>query len=354
MSARGEGRVSIRSVRYLGTFPHQRTDTWAMVGQDGGQSIPVDGRSLFVFSDTLLAAAAGPRPSASPPPPALAHALGREGVFLANAAGMSSGDELRPALAAIAYFTDDHGFPREILPALERERLQQIRFWPEHGIEIDGVVHLFYLGIQTIDPTSLWGFRTLGVGLARLDPATGRCERLWRRGDWRLWKPLGEDFHLGVQVLPAGGWLYVFGSVRTGPFHVARVARVRPADLARPEAYEHFAGDGPRWSGDPGAAADLCVSSADFSVSYNPHLERYLMVHVDEYTKVLTLRTAPAPWGPWGDAQTITRVPHEPESEMVYLGFEHPDFAADAGRTIYVSYCQPRFRNNSLLTLTFR
>jgi hypothetical protein len=38
----------------------------------------------------------------------------------------------------------------------------------------------------------------------------------------------------------------------------------------------------------------------------------------------------------------------------VYLAFEHSGFTADGGKTVFVSYCQPHFTNNSLLALKFR
>ena len=48
-------RSSIRAVRYIGTLPRRHTNLWVLFGQDGGQSIDLGDRTLFVFSDTLLA-----------------------------------------------------------------------------------------------------------------------------------------------------------------------------------------------------------------------------------------------------------------------------------------------------------
>jgi hypothetical protein len=324
-----------------------------LIGQDGGQTIPVGEKALFVFSDTLLACQAEVR-SRSAPPPAFAEFIRGGGVFLANTAGLAPRRDLDAGWGEIAYYCDEQGLPKEILPALDRERLQGIRFWPEHGIDLDGRVYLYYLGVQTTDPTTIWGFRTAGAGLAALDPLTGECSRVWRDDDWRLWRVLDEDLHFGVQVLREGDYIYVFGSVRRGLLSSAIVARVAPPQIGDPDQYEFLCAEAPEWSAARERALDLGPCGAEYSVSFNAHLGCYLMCYADEYAKALTLRTAPKPWGPYSDPYPVTGLPHDPSSEMVYLGFEHAEFSRENGRIILVSYCQPRFTRNSIVVVQFR
>src|SRR5205809_530118 len=127
----------------------------------------------------------------------------------------------------------------------------------EHGAYLNGCVYLYYIGIQTVDPTSIWGFRNVGSGLARFDPATGECERLLVRGGWRMWRPLGLDMHFGVQVVRDGEFCYVFGSVRHGLFSQAILARVRPDDIADLDAYTYLKSTEPEWSDSLDDACDL-------------------------------------------------------------------------------------------------
>ena len=47
--------VPVRFARPLGYCHRARAAAWTMIGQDGGQSIDLGDRTLFVFSDTLLA-----------------------------------------------------------------------------------------------------------------------------------------------------------------------------------------------------------------------------------------------------------------------------------------------------------
>jgi len=344
---------AIRSVRYMGTFPQHRTEQWVMIGQDGGQSISVDGGTLFVFSDTLLAALSDRFPD-SPVLPAYSDVVEGQGVFLANSAGLATGSSLREAWANIEYYKAEDGYPREILRPVLRERAQQIRFWPEHGICVDGRVYLYYLGIRMVDPRSIWGFETLGTGIATLDPATGECDRVWFDDDWRIWGQTGDDTHFAVQVLRDGDYVYAFGSTRTGPFTTARLARAPIGELDRQDSYEYLLSTKPSWGRSLSDAFDLGLCSSDYSVSYNTHLGAYLMVYVDSYDMSLMLRTALHLWGPYSDPKRITGVPREDRTEMVYLGLEHPEFSEENGKNIYISYCQPRFENNSLLTVRFR
>lgn len=341
----------VHSVRYMGTLPRRHTDVWAMVGQDGGQSIDLGDRTLFVFSDTLLSARTGSRPDKSVPA-VFRRDVGTQGVFLANCAGLSDGTTVRDAAAKVDYYLDAMEFPREILPAGFHERALEIRFWPEHGIFVDGFVYLYYIGIQTVDPSTIWGFRNAGCGIARLDPCTGECEKLTRDGDWRLWRS-GGDLHFGVQVLREGDDCYVFGSMCHYLFSHAVLAKVKASELGNVEAYTYLAA-GDRWSESLDEAVSLGPCAGDYSVSWNAHLGRYLMLYIDPYEKILTMRTAEQISGPYSEPRPIVAVPHAETTEMVYLGFEHPRFSPDSGRTVFLSYCQPHFTNNALLALKFR
>ncbi len=334
-------RSLVRFVRHLGSVPRIRTGSWAMVGQDGGQSIDLGGATLFVFSDTLVV----PLTALAADPPC---------VFLANAAATGVGRGLREALEGLRYFCGDDGLPREILPAAEQERAAGLRFWPEHGVLVDGTVWLYYLGVQATDPSDIWGFRNLGAGLALLDPGSGTAEPLRPRGDWRLWRPTSDDLHFGVQVVRRDDELYVFGSQRRGVDVWGFVGRVPVGDVAEPAAYTYLRPGEGRWVAGLEHAGSLGPCASEYSVAFNAHLGRYLMVYVDAFTKELMLRSADDLAGPYSTPASLGRVPHMPSSELVYLGFQHPGFARDGGRRVYVSYCQPSFVPASLCELCFR
>ena len=322
-----------------------------MVGQDGGQSLSCDRGHIFLFSDTLLVSSdkalwesAQPAPV---PVPADLHT-----IFLSNCAAVSDADTLDAALSSLRYFADDHGLPREVLVSDERDRFRRVRFWPEHGISIGNRIYVYYLAVQTTDASSVWGFRSLGTGLAEMDSETGHCRRVTQHGDWLLWRNMVDDFHLGVHVVREDDVLYVFGSIRRGFHYEGLLARVRADRIDDPAAYDFLASSAPTWTPLLGDAASLGPASSGYSVSFNQHLGRYTLFYVDGYSRRLLVRTARRVWGPYSEPYDMFGLPARPTSELLYLGFEHASFQREGGRTVYVSYCEPHFAPGSLVTLT--
>lgn len=341
----------VSSARLVGHYPHPTDDGWVILGQDGGQSIDLGGATLFVFSDTLLASADDHGSL-----PASVEALATLDVptyFLANCAAVCPEATFREAVGAMRFYCDEDGYPTEVLAATPAEAASGTRFWPEHGCRVGDAVYLFYLGIETVDAGSVWGFRNRGVGLAVIDPGTGSAQRVRRDGDWRLWTSSADDFHLGVQVIRRGDWIYTFGSRRHGMEVTGLVARAPLAAIGDPGAYR-FLGAGGVWVGDVASAASLGPAGSDFSVSFNEHLGAYVMVYVDSYSKDMMLRVADDVVGPYSAPERIGRVPHERASDLVYLAFEHPAFAADGGALLTVSYSQPYFTMNNIVEVRLR
>lgn len=318
----------VQSVRFIGSAHAGGGAGWTLLGQDGGQSIDVGGQALFVFSDTLLQ-------------------RGGRQLFLANCAALSGEPTLDGAMRALQYLEDEHGLPREVVPSNPLERMAGHRFWPQHGIADGDAVLLFYLGVHQYDQKSAWGFRAAGSGMAWLDPFTGASARITRDGVWCLW-PAESGVRIGTQVLRVGDFVYVFGSRASH----AIVARVPSSSIGNPDAYRFLAA-GDAWSETMDDAVSLANAASEFSVSFNEHLGAWLMVYADGFARELYVRTAPDVCGPYGPALAAGRLPHRPSAEMVALAFEHPRFARNDGKTIVVSYCQPHFTQNSLVSVTF-
>jgi len=336
--------VGVRSVVHLGPAPILKGPGWTLVGQDGGQSIDLGNATLLVFSDTLLA-----------DPAALEKRMfSRQNArFLANCAGITTQNSFVNALASLKLFTDTEGWPREILPRTAQESLIGYRFWPQHGLCMKESVYLFYLGIRQVQAQSTWGFEIVGSGLAVLDPAMGDCERIRRDGEWRLWQHDGAAVQWGVQVLAEGEMAYIFGMRRDAMRRSGVLARVAIENIADLSTYEYLSSTEPAWSRCSSQLAEFAPCGGEYSVSFNRYLGRYLMIYVDGYDKTLYFRTAQQLWGPYSEPQCLGKLPHSEKTELVSLGFEHPQFARNGGKTVLVSYCQPHFTQNSLVSITF-
>ncbi len=336
---------TIRSVRWMGQAPDRHFGDYRLIGQDGGQSIDLGDRVLFVYSDTLLA-----RGELNPIPGRLEPATA---FFLANSAAITPKTSFETAQLESTYFRDTSGRPREIIcPDLE-EQFRGHRFWPQHGIHLNGSVYLYYIGIHQFDQTDTWGFRPLGTGLAMMDPATGTCKRLKNGRDWCFWPSGDHELHFGVQVLRDDPMVYLFFSRRKGEVTRAGLARTSIDGMCDPGAYEYLSSPEPTWSPEIGDSHDLAETGPEFSVTFNPHLNRYLMVYVNGYTRELMLRTAPRPWGPYSRERNAGKVPCREDVQIISLGFEHPSFSRSNGRTVLISYCQPHFIRNSHVALSF-
>ncbi|MEM9556441.1 MAG: DUF4185 domain-containing protein [Acidobacteriota bacterium] len=370
----------IRAVVEHGPAPRTRGDTadgggWMLVGQDGGQSIPLaDGRHLVVFADTLLAETPLATGGAVSNGIRVEQLRSGGGRFLGNCAALSPAtapetSNWAETLGALEYFRDADGWPRPVLEPTPAEEALGVRLWPQHGLSLDpSRVLLAYLAIQHLGADT-WGFGEIGSGLAVVDLATGTGERLRFRDDapdepghdeWCTWPSIDDGLHAGVCFLRVDRVVYVYATHRTGFTWHALVARVDADRVADPLAYRYFAGatssaieSDARWSPERGEAVPLCPCGGELTASWNAHLGAFLLTTIDSHRSALVLRTAPAPWGPWSDPSEVRGLHRAPRNELVGLAFEHASMARDGGRRIEVSYCQPRFEQNRLLTITF-
>jgi hypothetical protein len=148
--------------------------------------------------------------------------------------------------------------------------------------------------------------------------------------------------------LVAGGFIYLYATevqpdIRTA-YYVARV----PQALYRQRAAYTF-WDGTGWSLDATKAAKVALAGTGaegsgglggLTVSYNPHLRTFLMVHSEAFRHDLMVRTAPSPQGPWSTPTHID-VPDALSGPFGnYSAREHPEFRSADGRTIFLTYAR--------------
>lgn len=339
----------MRYARLVGPVPALTgARSFTIVGQDGGQSIELpEGKSLFVFCDTLL------RPTATE------GGDSANAYFLPNCAALSDGPNYLQALRSLRYFGESEGLPRTLLRANVSEHCTQIRFWPEHGVHIAGRVYLYYLGIRHFDVRQTWAFELEGSGLAVVDLLTGHAERMRWGGDWQLQAAGPERLHFGVQVLRHEGWLLLYATAKSARGRRARLYRVRPDNIEDRDAYELLVDPRPAWSpmrkppgGQPAVAFDLGPCGTELSVSYNSWLDAYLMTFVSELDGQLHMRCGSTPWGSFSAPLRVGTLPRAANSELTYLAFEHPQFATNGGQELMISYCQPHFVRNSIMKVS--
>lgn len=167
-----------------------------------------------------------------------------------------------------------------------------------------------------------------------------------------------HQFNASAQV-DRKGYLYLVATERieyTNPLYAARA----PFDaldrlLTHGGTVEQIRGqfrfwdgssttDSAAWVPDISAAAPMegfnDAWAGHHSISWNPHLGAYLGAYLG-WDRVLKLRTAPTPVGPWSEPvaayDTADTCPDTGELNL-YSGWEHPHLATDGGRRIVLSY----------------
>jgi len=141
----------------------------------------------------------------------------------------------------------------------------------------------------------------------------GRSVLASSHDDGRTFKMLYElsrTKFINVSFWVAGNWLYVYGS---GEYRKSSIclARVKLADLGNRSRLSYFSGMGkdgqPHWSAKEAAAIHLFHHDVvgEFSVAYLEPVKRYVMLYNADNPRGITLRSAPAPWGPWSEGTIV-------------------------------------------------
>lgn len=308
--------LEVASVEDLGAMPLPPMG----VGRDGGLSGALGGRVLWTFGDTFLT---GPNHIDG------AHILSATGGWSSAAAPL----DLAHAM--------DGGEPAQIIPYTDDEitantadALNGYALWPGPLVPIDATTGLVsYLRIKRTDGSS---FASEGIGIARIhvdEPVATRDPGLLFAAPDLQYQPL--------QAID--GYVYAWGCENVGFLDFrCKLARAPLADAATRSAYAFY--DGASWQADSAKAAYVIDRTAGGpSISFNPHLGRYLAVNCEIVSSTVLLRTADAIEGPWDDGVEIkagdTGVLAPTHDGYNYICPEHPELATD--NTITISYSRP-------------
>ncbi|MEX0751245.1 MAG: DUF4185 domain-containing protein, partial [Dehalococcoidia bacterium] len=308
----------IIAARAVCSFANEDAAAALVDGADGGQSVVVDGRSYWLFGDTLFAAA--------------------------------SGKQIEANTLAWSDTRDEHGCPELTyharggiaVPFLEKDG--SLTVWPSGTFaNDDGTIDVFTVYIYGSGP---WAYWTGEVGVTRVDPASMRVEVTARRlfdaaSGFRSQviaaQPVDED---------ADERLRIVLQLQSGEKILARVAS---ASIHEFLAYEYW--DGEAWSDDPGVAAPLWdVAQADdptgmlgafegsTHISWSDAFDAYVAISNAGYASV-GARFADRLEGPWSDAVSWLDCSAfaGPRVPVCYTPALHPQFSEDGSLFVTVT-----------------
>jgi hypothetical protein len=318
------GPFEIVQTHFLGSLWSGAYAKASIVSQDGGESFVVPGGAIWAFGDTFK----GSRSATGKP-----HFAG--GAFAPAIAFLA--EKARSYPPAFDFLVSSNlGGVRAIDFLPEERPTDRYRIWPLGGIYMNGKCYLYYSLIEVFG-TGSWDFRGLGSGLARATNALGTYERLRPHGNWRF--PVEP-----TQVIETSDWLYLFSIQEFDGKQGVGLARVRPEKIEEPDAYEFFAGAGPRYSSRKTDAACLVNHvPGQVAVAWNGYLQKYVMASSSdfEHPREIRLLVAEAPAGPWSAPVARIIVPERAQGkrvEMVYCTYLHPELFRENGRVMNLTY----------------
>ena len=284
-------------------------------GADGAYSVELsDGLILWLFGDTWIGKIRDDR-----------HV---DSVLVKNSIALQTGTD--PADAHVEFFwgITERGKPTAFFhPADGKGWL-----WPYQGHLASNGLYLFLVQLETDpSPTSL-GFKVTATWLAHVgnprDPPA-----MWQITQNRI--PFGSysgsgDTLFGSATLQEGGFVYIYGvrdlvqdGFRNKHMLVARVAEDRLGDFDQ----WRFYGDG-QWKKSFSEAGPLCGHMAnELSVSSLADRKSYVAVYTpDGFGEKIAARTAPTPYGPWGQPLELYRCSEASWAEDIfcYAAKAHP------------------------------
>ncbi len=355
--------IKILNVRDLG--PQFQDNPNKMVGQDGAYSIPMKDKCLFFFGDTLI----GKRtegeslwyPGGQPLGPVDMSGIGGLEKMITNTGLLCFNKTGENGFNKFEYILDDSNQLKQLIPHEADEDRDWYRVWCLHGIAVNGKVYLYFIKIKMLkegEPPA--NFVVIGSGIAVGNEKDWNFKRVYHNGSYILWKEDEPGFASAILYQPGDEYVYLYGTINdTSGIHNLHLARVKPEEIENIKKYEYFVSEKESWTKDVKLSKHVFSGMPnELSVNYNKYLGCYLSIHSLELSGKIVGRTSPTPWGPWSDPITLWQVIPQsktegPKLDLIYAGKEHPSFAKDNGKTIYVTYIEFEEYYPHLIEITF-
>ncbi len=327
----GGGIRAIVSVKQIGQLTGQpsmnNTGRVNVYGTDlGSMFLHSDGRVYFLFGDTF-----GPpgRPGAS-------------GDWRSNTMAYTTDFTASDGITFDGWITGASGQARALIEGRHdpNDGSGEVTKIPTAGWSIQGRQFLWFMSVKQWKKPGRWEVNYSEIAYSDDDG------NRWSRSGTR-WP--GNSNFIQVAVAEQSGYVYFWG-VPAGRFGGVKLARVLPPDVLNKAAYRYYTGTG--WSASETEGV-LVVDPpvGELSVSWNPYLQRWIMMYLNESTARIELREAREPEGPWSAPWEIASARDYP---ALYGAFMHGKFVENNGETVY--FLMSRFGpyNVFLMQVKFR
>jgi hypothetical protein len=315
-----------------------RDSRW--LGSDAAFSIPLaEGRTLWLFGDTFIAGSAARQRS--------------DARMVSNTIAIQTGTDPRTAGITFHWRRDSAGAPASFFPDPEYGRL---KYWPGHGIRLDGGPLVIFLYRIMTTPGQGLGFGSAGFAVAVVDHPDAPAA---------TWHPRIIDAAPGTfDAVPAtavvqDGAYVVALAIRQEGAHAGALVRYPAASIAKGDLgrAEWWAGDARGWVpaaavGAGGPAFIMDDAGAECSLHWDTRTGAF--IHVASYgfgATTIGLRTAPALTGPWSAPIVVYRPPESDGSRpFVYAAKAHPELVGPDTADLVITYATNSFEFGDLFS----
>ena len=319
--------VSVERVAQLTGQPSlNNTGAVNVYGADlGSMFVHGDDRLYFLFGDTF-------GPPGTP--------VG-SGDWRSNTMAWSADLDPRDGVSFDGWITDGAGRARALVEGDHdpNDGTGEVTKIPTCGWSDGSRMYLWFMSVRRWGDPGRWDANFAEIATSDDDGAT------WVRSGAR-W-PATSNF-IQVATVEHGGRRWFFG-IPAGRFGGVKAARVDPARVLEPGAYEYEAHG--TWVGDEAAAAEVVPGPVgELSVLWDGYVGRWLMTYLDESAGRIELREAPDPAGPWGEPWELVSSADYPG---LYGAFLSPRLQEDYGRVVYFVMSQWGPYNTFLMRAAF-
>lgn len=310
-----------------------------IAGRDGGYSVRFNNLSIWFFGDTLLSAKN--RPTSQ---------------FISSSCSWTEDLDAADGIKNGTDYTDGKGTPIDFFPFTAEENVynedhagkacvigpceSRWALWPGAAIFDHQGNRLLLFYEKVLVKKGVLNFHIAGHSLAVWKNISRRPERLkfdLIGGHPTLLFGKGEP-GFGSAAIAVGPLLYVFGCDSDGAAKPCRLARVPFASITDRTAWEFYNSEN-KWQKEITAATPVFSGGDMMSVSYLSYLERYIAVYSQPMSTQVMIRTAKHIQGPWSNPLKAFDA-KKPVNDIgwIYDALEHPEYARNGGKTIYISY----------------
>jgi hypothetical protein len=335
------------SVQDLGTIPTNPD----ILGRDGGYSAKFQGNSVWLYGDTFLA-----KPNA-------------EGfTLIGDSFSYTSNLNAQSGITGFTEPLDAAGAPKMILPETAAEQAfnaahnsssgscqeqpcgARWALWPASMVVVPAMNQttnqsasqaLIFYSVVSAEPGN-FNFQAIGNSVASWQNLQATPQRPTVSPEVVAGHPdllfAENEPNFGSSSFISNEMLYVYGCgvPSNSSDKGCRLGKVDPANVTQRSAWSYYAGNG-NWSSQLSDAVSVFNGEGILSVAWNYYLQQYVAIYSATFSQNVMLRTASNPEGPWS-REVLAFTAMQPAQGNVYDALAHPEYDANGGQTIYVSY----------------